>query len=152
MPVLTRMNYTHFTLFSANVNSFGSNWRKGTLLERSRTSVRRQSKRLLHTPTPSATRTARERGSTAFSCVEKKKKDLIWSEYRIPTATTAQQLTDRQTFINMTLLPRVSTYNGHLQGGVYQRKVELRLTVLEMCRYKIEIRELNYLVKVKFTL
>jgi len=85
--------------------------------------------------------------------LRRKKKDLIWSEYRIPYCNSCTAI-GRQTFINMTILPRVSTYNGHLQGGVYQRKVELRLTVLEMCRYRTEIRELNYMVKVKvkFTL
>ena len=52
----------------------------------------------------------------------------------------------------MTILPRVSAYNGHLQGDVYQRKVQLRLTVLEMCTYITEIPELHYMVKVKLTL
>jgi hypothetical protein len=139
---------THFMVFSANVNSSGSNWRKDTLPERSRISARNQSKCLFHTPTPSATRTARERGSTAFSCVEKK----VW--FGPNTYSNNCTTIKRQKFINLTLLPRVSTYNGILQGGGYQRKVLLRQTASEMCRYKTEIRVLNYMVKVKvnFTL
>jgi hypothetical protein len=85
----------------------------------------------------------RERGSTAFSCVGKESLDLV----RIPIATIGQQYNDRS--LKIWHLLRVSAYNGHLQGSVYQRKVRLQLTVLEMCRYKTEIRVFNYMVKVK---
>jgi len=74
-----------------------------------------------------------------------KKKVLIWSE------CVLQQLhnKNRQKFINLTLLPRVSAYKWPTSGSRYRRKVQLRLTELEMCRCKTEIRVLNCVVKVK---
>jgi hypothetical protein len=45
----------------------------------------------------------------------------------------------------MTLLLHVLAYNGHLQGGGYQRQAYLWVIVLEMCRYKAETHVLNKL-------
>ena len=44
-----------------------------------------------------------------------------------------------------TILLHVSTYNGHLQEGGYQRKEWLRLITLDVCRYKAKMHRVNKL-------